>query len=1279
MNAKYVRLTPPKIKENHHPMAWRRKYGLSSRERAAAREQKSSTLISSKRKTYGSTLWGSAWLHALTVIDSGRLQRGKTYANGNRVQYVRIENSGRVDAKVFGSYGYYYDVGIQMYTFTDDEVKKLKSIIADSPVIGIQLSMGILPGELLSSMEKAKLKLLPTVWRDLHASCDCMDMADTCKHISALCFILANEIDQDPFVLFAMRGVKRADLVGDITVKPENMDRHVNPILHKTAPNSELIVTNLEEILNDPEYVPPSFSFTPINPHSFVALLQDNPPFYNQGNFRDLILNLYGVVSDYIPELFTDNPAENLLWNTKFQLQLQPKRTSRHYRYEVKIAPPLTELELADEEVMQKFQRTMFKATQNISCKISIKMNNGKFTEWNGKKFTWKQNKVFRVTDINPILDYFINASVIWDTADASPQYIFLSALGSIAVGMVRANLFLPECYRNGDCFFIRYSPYLNNVEVKACIESLQQIMPVDICDTAGRFLTAEGVVDLLSLFISRIVHRSLEEEKIPKLDLLQQIFTSDTPHLNQSPSENRTYVSILNWLEPLSLQKEEVVPQIRIELQDESEDFLIHVDVVSRSDNMLTPINLKDLFQPASTRISEAHQLIFDRPLEVVQHDISRQLVVAGQHMHELLTIVNSQGKHAPAVSLERMAEILMEAAEIFDAMGILLVLPKELKKLAFPTLYAKASFKGETGTSYFKMNDLLSFSYEIAIGDQKISAPAFKKLVKGANGMVKVNDQYLILRPDEVQEILERINKPLSTMTSAMEAMYTLITGTVDGLDFVPDKALQNVMADLMKINEYTIPANLNATLRPYQERGYQWLCSNAEKGFGSCIADDMGLGKTIQVIAMLLHFKNEGKSEHPSLVICPTTLIGNWEKECTRFAPSLNLHIYHGAVRKLHLENVDLLITSYGTFRRDFEMFNEKPWKFLIIDEAQNIKNVDTAQSRAIKSLKASHYVSITGTPVENKLTELWNLFDFTNRGYLGTVTQFKTRLATPIEKEHDQEAVVLLKKATSPFLLRRLKTDRSIITDLPDKVTFDEYCYLTTEQAAIYQGVVDNTMKLIEQSEGIQRRGLILKLITQLKQVCNHPAHFNSAGSCHSLLSGKAAKTVDTLQTIFENREKAIIFTQYKEMGDLLQQMIQEELSEPALFFHGSLTRQKRDSMVELFQNDRKSKVMIISLKAGGSGLNLTAATNVIHYDLWWNPAVENQATDRAYRIGQQNKVFVHRLITLGTFEEKIDEMIKAKKALADLTVATGEQWITEVSNNDLREIFTLFRK
>ncbi|MBV6655790.1 MAG: DEAD/DEAH box helicase, partial [Mameliella sp.] len=399
--------------------------------------------------------------------------------------------------------------------------------------------------------------------------------------------------------------------------------------------------------------------------------------------------------------------------------------------------------------------------------------------------------------------------------------------------------------------------------------------------------------------------------------------------------------------------------------------------------------------------------------------------------------------------------------------------------------------------------------------------------------------------------------------------------------------------------------------------------------------------------------------------------------WTKEIFKFAPGLTPAVYHGANRDLEvLKHADLVITTYGVVRSDSAKLSKQKWLITIIDEAQNIKNPTTAQTKAVKKIKSPIKIAMSGTPVENRLTEYWSIFDFANKNYLGTLSKFKDNYAKPIESERDQAQLDQFRKVTAPFILRRVKTDKTIIKDLPDKVEKDQFCELTSEQAAIYQNVIDSTMKTIELSEGIERKGLVLKLITALKQICNHPKQFLKKGKDAPELSGKAILLFQLVEGILESDEKVLIFTQYQEMGKLLVRMLEAKFGLEIPFLHGGSSRKGRDEMVDDFQNNRGTRILILSLKAGGTGLNLTAASNVIHYDLWWNPAVEAQATDRAYRIGQTKNVLVHRFITQNTFEEKINQLLLKKRELADLTVSTGEKWIGEFSNEELRDLVKL---
>ena len=445
------------------------------------------------------------------------------------------------------------------------------------------------------------------------------------------------------------------------------------------------------------------------------------------------------------------------------------------------------------------------------------------------------------------------------------------------------------------------------------------------------------------------------------------------------------------------------------------------------------------------------------------------------------------------------------------------------------------------------------------------------------------------------------------------------------------------------------------------------------------GSLLADDMGLGKTVQIIALLLKFRQEGRfKKQQGLVVLPTTLLTNWQKEIDRFAPELQARVYHGSTRKLPPEKdtYDLLLTTYGVVRSDLETLKKITWAVVVIDEAQNIKNADTEQTKAVKALKSPVRIALSGTPVENRLSEFWSIMDFVNKGYLGGASKFNEEFGKPIQQERDHQKLDQFRRVTSPFLLRRVKTDKAIISDLPDKIETNQFCTLTTEQAALYESVVQESIRAIEQKDGIARRGLVLKLMTALKQIGNHPHQYLKRGNDAPAISGKATLLLNLLENIYASHEKVLIFTQYREMGELLAQFIEQAFGTPPLFLHGGTSRPERDRMVDQFQKNRSDHTFILSLKAGGTGLNLTQANHVIHYDLWWNPAVESQATDRAFRIGQTKNVLVYRLMNQGTLEEKIDAMIRSKRELADLSVKTGETWLGDLSDAELKELVSL---
>ncbi|MEX1163935.1 MAG: DEAD/DEAH box helicase [Nitriliruptor sp.] len=487
--------------------------------------------------------------------------------------------------------------------------------------------------------------------------------------------------------------------------------------------------------------------------------------------------------------------------------------------------------------------------------------------------------------------------------------------------------------------------------------------------------------------------------------------------------------------------------------------------------------------------------------------------------------------------------------------------------------------------------------------------------------------------------------------------------------------------------RIEALTTPAGLDGQLRPYQERGLAWLAFLDAVGLGGCLADDMGLGKSVQLLALLVHertaiTRRSKRWPAPTLLVCPMSIVGNWEREAARFAPSLRVLVHHGTDRVKGEEfaeqarRADLVLTTYALAARDHEDLAATGWRRIVLDEAQNIKNPAARQTRAIRALDAPSRLALTGTPVENRLSGLWSIMDFCNPGLLGSQKAFRERFAVPIEKLHDDEAAARLRRITQPFVLRRKKSDTSIITDLPDKLEFDESCRLTREQGSLYAGVVEDMLQRIEETDGIERRGLVLQTMLRLKQVCNHPAHLLGDGSRLPGRSGKLDRLDEVVDEVLASGEKVLVFTQFARWGSRLQAHLRERLGRDVLYLHGGVSKLERDRMVATFQADGGPQVFILSLKAGGVGLNLTAANHVVHYDRWWNPAVEDQATDRAFRIGQQRDVVVRKLVCAGTLEERIATLIERKKDLAERVVGTGEGWLTELSTDELRQVIAL---
>jgi superfamily II DNA or RNA helicase len=631
-----------------------------------------------------------------------------------------------------------------------------------------------------------------------------------------------------------------------------------------------------------------------------------------------------------------------------------------------------------------------------------------------------------------------------------------------------------------------------------------------------------------------------------------------------------------------------------------------------------------------------------------------------------------------------------LREEGPLLAGAGFGVLLPDWARKarlgLKLTTRSSSAASSPSARQSAFGLQDLVEFRYDLAIGDQVLSPGELAELAALKVPLVRVRGQWVELDDRQLKAALKFLERKRSGTMSAGEVLLAGVQGADEDLPLTAMDA-DGWLGDLMsghadrRLEPMATPGGFHGELRPYQQRGLAWLSFLGDLGLGAVLADDMGLGKTIQLLALMAA---EGAARgRPTLLVCPMSLVGNWQREAARFTPDLRVHVHHGAERlggdelAAALAGADLVITTYGIAARDREGLSRVTWARVVCDEAQAIKNHATAQARAVRALPAAARVALTGTPVENQLSELWSIMDFANPGLLGPAKAFREHYAVPVERFGDEEAAQRLRRVTQPFVLRRLKTDKSIISDLPDKQEIKVWCNLTQEQASLYQATVTDMLSRIDEaSDDITRRGLVLATMTKLKQVCNHPAHLLGDGSRLPGRSGKLARLEEICEEIAADGDKALCFTQYAEFGRMLQPYLAARIGCQVLYLHGGTSKKQRDELVARFQAADEPVLFLLSLRAGGTGLNLTAANHVIHVDRWWNPAVEDQATDRAFRIGQRRDVQVRKFVCVGTLEERIDAMIEEKKALAEQIVGTGENWLAGLSTARLREVVAL---
>ncbi len=1095
-----------------------------------------------------------------------------------------------------------YNIKIEFKTFNEKEKKIIIKIIKENQIILAQLLQGNLPEELLFKLNSKNINIVPKSWNEINGNCSCPDWANPCKHLAAVYYHLSEEIDKNPFNLFKLKGI---DLYENFNINPIKYEIKYPIEIKKLIKNKKLEqirIQNLPKLIKIP------------NSKNFILSILSDFPRFSSINYKNVLDKFY--------DNFNRNINKNLKLNNYF--------LEKEEFVEIEKIISNSEIDFIGDKYFRKI-KVKFKNDILINKKFKNIENYFKKIE----------NNIFEIDLIT-----FFKMNLLFENPIGSPSYESFYHLSRAIFLILNSNSFIPSYLKHNEKeFSIIYKPlfkvnYVNQLlgEIKTNCQSLN-VLYEDF------YLEKDTAIEYLSIAIITSL--------IDSIDYMHSETKANPPKESLSFFKGQIYKQ--ERFEEKSIGKSIGDYFGIFDIIDNDLNLFFYLEELNENYVLSAKIKVKEDFIPIRDYIitlkeNERYKLlIFLAYLKTIYNNVT-----------DLLTNENIY------LNSNELENFILNINYIFQNLGIKIILPKELKEILKPKAIIKAKSSNKQVKTFLSMDKLLEYNWEIAIGDELIDLKEFEKIIKNGDKLIKFKDKYLNLDPNELKNILSKIEKEIKL--SPIE----ILKGHLENEIYLDD-TLKKTTQELLKQKEFELPKGLKADLREYQINGFRWGINNLLNGFGIILADDMGLGKTIQTLTILLYLKENNYLEESFLLVAPTSLLYNWENEIEKFAPSLKYSTYYGNARKIIKS--DIILTSYQVFRRDLDKLKKEKFGGIIIDEAQYIKNFDSKISKSVKSIKTNYKIALSGTPVENNLSELWSIFDFTLPKYYGDFKNFKKNYANKIELEKDAIALENLRKTSSPFMLRRLKTDKNIIKDLPEKIVIDEYTYLTKEQAGIYESILNDILDKISNSEGIERKGLIFKLINSLKQICNHPAQFSKEiKNIKKEASGKTNLLISLLKSIMNSEEKVLIFTQYTQMGEILKKIIEDELNIIPLYLHGAISKKKRENLINSFQNDDSKKIFILSLKAAGVGLNLTSANHVIHYDLWWNPAVENQATDRAFRIGQKNNVFVHRLINKNTFEEKINTMILNKKELSDISVNVGESWLSEMSDLELRNLF-----
>ncbi len=1209
-----------------------------------------------RQTEYGTTWWGRRWLDALAGIDyENRIPRGKAYADQGRVLSFKADPKKRlVKARVEGNYDPFYLVRLKFEAIAPRKLKKLIDEMAASPLIVSRLAARELSPEIAEICDRLDIRIFPQSWKDIDMQCSCPDEAVPCKHIAAVIYKMCEEIDANPFILFQLHGI---DLIGQMQKRGVEIDRAVDVELPRWK---DLVAeTGVPAPEDDEQWLAALSAVTFEKPaaqgEALAKLFADKPAGYTRGSLRELLVRVLERASRLAAR----------------QKSLKAERTLPEY----------------DESKPLLSVNGWGQTLPDASLVWRERSAEGELQVLQAGKPGFSALRFARGFDSRrrPLFEMFSGFLTARDFAEAPKALEALFDAWLVASRLVESGAVLAQAYEPVEDFIaVRWMPAVLDAGVRSITERVGEAF----AHVDRDFLRISGTRSpvhplllgelVLGVFIESYVHEAFAEEMAlageePEAqDERSIIFAGATVDRSEDAEIEALAMRVESWLSPLVMEAALPVKPIVV---------VYDCAAAGGADDIKdAPVSLELRFALKDKEKAPESVALFDileeDDYKDVRFDCLRSVSQLSSHCPALTELLRNKTSRRQ-VTLEQLTDLLFESLPALRLLGVDIVLPRSLKSLLQPQARMQIDSEDEwkLGSGLGGLASLLNFRWQLAVGDTPVSEEEFDRLCEHAGKVVRFRDGFMYVSADEVKRIRHRLQRRSFTKS---ELLREALGSKKGGKGVVLGKKLRAALDQIFADRDIAMPAHVEAVLRPYQERGYRWMMRNFYSGVGSIIADDMGLGKTLQVITVLERLREDGAlDEKQALVVVPASLLINWQREVGRFAPKLRLGIFYGPNRELD-ESVHIILTTYGTLRSSIKVLGARSWRLLVIDEAQAVKNYRTSAFRAVTGVAADGVIAMSGTPVENRLSEYWSIMEVCNKGLFGTIGAFRDEFVVPIEINRDPAAAEAFRRISSPFLLRRMKTDKSIISDLPDKVVSDEFCTLTKEQASLYEAEVNRGLALVEgASSNFVARALVLQLMVRLKQICDAPALYDAAAGCDSpATSGKMQRLFDILDEMHEAGRKVLIFTQFVQMGLLLQGWIEEHTGRRPQFLHGGLNVRARQQLVDRFQKRRDENVMILSLRAAGTGLNLTAASAVVHYDLWWNPAVENQATDRAYRIGQKQNVSVYRFVTANTYEEKINELIASKKELVDMTVAAGENWIGDLNRTEIASIFRL---